>query len=780
MTIHERLLAKKVERGEAVPHLATLRGHLQSVHSAAEAITDVAGVAMLETFGIDADQLPRFRKIVTLAAAVHDIGKANDHFLGMLTRAADRADNDYRQAVRHEWLTWWWLHQPHVREWAEQSLEHPDDWYLVLCCVAGHHPKFGRSTPPDHAEGGSKIKLLFGHSDFGQVLDWLSEVTAAETKLPRGPDVILRCAQGLNDDAVAEIHRQFVAVRTHIDNLGWGERDDWQHLCAAAKACLVAADVAGSALSDRQSSVVAHTRWIVDQLQVQPAVDDIEQLVKERLGDHDERPFQTEVAAAGARVTLVTAGCGSGKTVAAWLWAARQCPQQRVFFCYPTTGTATEGFRGYLFAEQTKLGAKLFHSRAPIDFDVILNAEPDEDDASLQISSLEAWGTPLVCCTVDTVLGIMQNQRRGLHAWPALAQSAFVFDEIHAYDDKLFGSLLRFLNDLLGLRVLLMTASLPAPRLKAIEEVLNDQDDQLHVIRGPAKLEQLPRYHRFDPADVHQAIVDEIHVGGRVLYICNVVDRAMAVADEFAEFHPLIYHSRFRYEDRVEQHKAVVGAFDRDSTKGCLAVCTQVAEMSLDISATLLVTEICPVPALIQRLGRLNRHAQPASEGEKEPPTMPFSVIEPLQDDGSIAVMPYSDEEEDYGDWPTQTREWLDALGTKDIHQKTLADAWSNIATADVDAELITSTWIEGGPATVVDSLRESSFSVTVVRPGDDAARVTGHKSELTRVAIPMPPPPFKGWQDWRHRNGYLVPPADKITYNNQRGAQWNRLTASE
>ena len=39
-------------------------------------------------------------------------------------------------------------------------------------------------------------------------------------------------------------------------------------------------------------------------------------------------------------------------------------------------------------------------------------------------------------------------------------------------------------------------------------------------------------------------------------------------------------------------------------------VCSQVAEMSLDLSADLLVTDLAPAPALIQRLGRLNRRAE--------------------------------------------------------------------------------------------------------------------------------------------------------------------------
>lgn len=777
---HNLLLAKKVDPLLPVPHLATLLGHLQSVHSAAIAILDESGGAMLTAFGIDEDELPKFRKIVALAAAVHDVGKANDHFLGMLTRSRDRSVYDFRQTVRHEWISWWWLHQTEVRDWAMSQLDSPDDWFLVVCCVAGHHPKVNRETPPEHGEGGSRMRLLFGQQNFHTIVSWLNE-TFRTTVLSVLADIDVR-VNGGSGDMVDEVHRQSTDVQSYRDNLGWGQTHPWNQRCAAAKACLVAADVAGSALSERTFHLARHTRWIRDQLRIHPAAAEIEQLVRERLRNNVERPFQTEVAASNARVTLVTAGCGCGKTVAAWLWAARQCPEQRIFFCYPTTGTATEGFRGYLFDEQTsesKLGSKLFHSRAPVDFDVILEAEPGEDDSDLQIRSLEAWGTPLVCCTVDTVLGIMQNQRRGLYAWPVLAQAAFVFDEIHAYDEKLFGCLLRFLKDLSGLKVLLMTASLPTTRLRAIQNVLSEQEDELNVIPGPAALEQLPRYHldkSGDEDELGQCIRDEVAAGGRVLYICNVVDRAMAVADKFADLTPMIYHSRFRYEDRVQQHKDVVAAFDRDSQKGCLAVCTQVAEMSLDISATLLITEICPVPALIQRLGRLNRHAQPTDDGVAHPRTMPFIIVEPHDENGEFAVMPYSTDQTKYGDWPTQTRQWLKYLGTNTISQQSLAEAWSNIASEEVDTDLIASTWIDGGPQTMVDSVRESSPGVTVVLPGDDEARVAQHKSELTRMAIPMPQPHgFSDWKTWRHRLGYLVPPPDAITYHKQRGAQWQK-----
>ena len=40
------------------------------------------------------------------------------------------------------------------------------------------------------------------------------------------------------------------------------------------------------------------------------------------------------------------------------------------------------------------------------------------------------WSTPVVPCTVDTVLGLVQNNKRGLFAWPALAERVAGFFDL--------------------------------------------------------------------------------------------------------------------------------------------------------------------------------------------------------------------------------------------------------------------------------------------------------------------------------------------------------------
>ena len=110
------LLAKSFH-GATPPHEATLLGHLQAVHAAAMSIIDACGSHMLATFGLPEGELERFRKIVALAAAIHDVGKANEHFQGMLTRSADRSRYNFQQALRHEWVSLLWLQQPEVQQW---------------------------------------------------------------------------------------------------------------------------------------------------------------------------------------------------------------------------------------------------------------------------------------------------------------------------------------------------------------------------------------------------------------------------------------------------------------------------------------------------------------------------------------------------------------------------------------------------------------------------------------------------------------------------------------
>jgi CRISPR-associated endonuclease/helicase Cas3 len=95
------------------------------------------------------------------------------------------------------------------------------------------------------------------------------------------------------------------------------------------------------------------------------------------------------------------------------------------------------------------------------------------------------------------------------------------------------------------------------------------------------------------------------------LWVVNRIDRCQRIA---RKLDALCYHSRFILEDRKRRHEAVVAAFQQNDARA-IAVTTQVCEMSLDLDADVLISEWAPITALIQRMGRCNRHAK---AGEKE------------------------------------------------------------------------------------------------------------------------------------------------------------------
>jgi CRISPR-associated endonuclease/helicase Cas3 len=597
----DRLLAKSRGPREPFRPSMLLPVHLADVHRAAGQVLDATGDDQLRALGLAPEHFGgRFRRAVLLAALAHDLGKANDHFQGML----DGSRGDAPQGLRHEWATVLILEEPAVRDWLRPAVECDADWHVAQWAVAGHHPAHGRPSPPRLAVDGTgeRLTLLLDHPDFALSLRCLGAALGLGEPPGLGRRVWPLVGAGDVFTWLAGWRRRAAEAWGRL----WAEE---RRLAAAVKACLVAADVAGSALPREVPDEADRAAWVARAFATTPPPGRLRRIVDRRRGGSPLRVFQEEVARSDAPVTLVRAGCGSGKTLAAYHWAATRHPGRRLYFCYPTTGTATEGFRDYLFAPEEDLDADLFHGRAAVDLEIVLGVRGDdgrdEAGAATRIEALDAWSTPCVSCTVDTVLGLVQNNRRGLYAWPALAGAAFVFDEVHAYDDRLFGALLRFLQALPGAPALLMTASLPAARREALVQCLRRRGGELQEVTGPPELERRLRYRRQGAVDARDPLPEvraELGRGGKVLWVCNTVDRAMGAAERAADLMPLIYHSRFRYEDRVERHRRVIEAFRADGP--ALAVCTQVAEMSLDLSATLLVTDLAPVPSLIQRLGR--------------------------------------------------------------------------------------------------------------------------------------------------------------------------------
>jgi len=725
----------------------TLTGHVASVLSCAVALGRLLDESVAQLFAMNAHEVTAWRRAVEMGAWLHDLGKANDHFQLMLRRQIPQ------QGVRHETVSV--VIARRLMDWLSPILDSLPSWARLgaLFAAAGHHLSF--PDPHSNDRPGTKAMALVGHRDFQSVL----HIGRERFGLSQPPD--------LEDFEISLLRRGNLAkeLRALQENWGdecerFGERE--KALVASIKSTVMSADLAGSSLPKKG---IESVEWLKGRLEKTLTRVQLQGVVDSRLKGRLPRPFQAEVRDAPSQTVLVEAGCGSGKTAAAYLWASRRAQGKRLFFCYPTTGTASEGFAGYL--ADPDFDAILIHGRAETDYRLLENmpARNHEENwlREAGLEALETWPIPAVVCTAHTVLGLLGNVRRGLFAWPSLAQSAFVFDEVHAFSDRLFGYLLRFLGAVPGAPVLLMTATLPPSRRAAIERACRSRGPA-DVIHGPEEREIAPRYlAREAQADEAWKLAQQIlRDNGKVLWIVNTVGRCMSTLREAVEnrLPAEAYHSRYRYKDRLRRQRCVIDGFKPDAPS-MLAVTTQVAEMSLDLSADLLVSEYAPVPAMIQRMGRLNR-------AEERPATAKLALF--LEPENRL---PYSKDEEGDALW-REVAGWLQAVcdgkpkSQRDLHERfvSLVEDEGILPEAVGACEWLDGLWRSERNKS---SIEEAGFTIDVIRAEDRDA------GSATENAIPMPFPPFRDWRTWDREGRFLVAPAGAIDYDEQRGAQWNR-----
>ena len=424
------LLAKSYEKGSWKGSYS-LVGHTSDVVNAVTALLENLGQGIITQFGLNCSW-ENVRATARLAAYLHDWGKANDHFQMVVRGKRDVMQNP--QLIRHELasmlLAW------EYREWLEQC---PNaDFLTALAAAGGHHLKLGfdshKGVPNDElgeirdGSGSDRLYLYTTSAYFRGLLKYGVKALGLpkQLKLSKKPST-----QWTISD-----------IKNTRKNILDCFLDNWQVdsvFVSVIKALIIAGDAIGSALSSTNFKV---SDWIEGQLSSKLTESEVQKVVEQRLNGQVMRPFQVTLGESRSRVTLARAGCGTGKTLGAYNWAKRYAVDRKLFFCYPTTGTSTEGFIDYVHEQVDSI---LLHSRADVDLAHLMSTG-DEDDAGTKLESFKVWGTKVSVCTVDTVLGLLQCNRRPMYCFPAIVQAAFVFDEVHCYDNRLFGGLLRFLE----------------------------------------------------------------------------------------------------------------------------------------------------------------------------------------------------------------------------------------------------------------------------------------------------------------------------------------------
>jgi CRISPR-associated endonuclease/helicase Cas3 len=132
-----------------------------------------------------------------------------------------------------------------------------------------------------------------------------------------------------------------------------------------------------------------------------------------------------------------------------------------------------------------------------------------------------------------------------------------------------------------------------------------------------------------EPERIAALAVEAAAQGARVLVVRNTVPAAIAIlqaVEALAAARAVdclfkvggvstLHHSRYSRQDRPlldAQVQEQIGKqrSPRPGGAGLVVIGTQTLEQSLDIDADLLITDLCPMDVLLQRLGRLHRHAR--------------------------------------------------------------------------------------------------------------------------------------------------------------------------
>ena len=261
--------------------------------------------------------------------------------------------------------------------------------------------------------------------------------------------------------------------------------------------------------------------------------------------------------------------------------------------------------------------------------------------------------------TIDQLLLAALKQKHVMLRHLGLSDKVVIIDECHAYDAYMNQYLYRALNWLgrYHVPVIVLSATLPAKKRKAVIRAYQNkdylpvqQDDPLGRNAKPLSEETegwttsrdyplitytngnqikqksvLP-----DKADSRMVSLDFLSEedlvnkldfllweGGCVGVIVNTVKRAQELTriliDHFGEGVVKLLHSLFLAPDRIKKEDDLrrelgkPGGETRRPEKR-IVVGTQVLEQSLDIDFDALVTDICPMDLLLQRIGRLHRH----------------------------------------------------------------------------------------------------------------------------------------------------------------------------
>ncbi|MBL3560906.1 CRISPR-associated helicase Cas3' [Rhodovulum sulfidophilum] len=605
-------------------------------HPAAYHMLDVAAVfeRLIEPFGVN----NRLRDALVLLSALHDLGKISDSFRCMLEERAP-------QRFRH-----WQLTEVLLYEFDPFLAEHlggtPWVRQLLYASVSGHH--------------GRPSKLDLGGLGYPgrRPRDYRLALAAIGSAQADAATTLSRFCELWPDASLDEV------TEDHAVTLSW-----WlSGICTAA-------DWVGSNTSwfQPKAEITSLKEYLDGTRRV--AVDAVcgaglsgALTRNERLFDFALRPMQAACADVpmieGPMLAVIEDETGAGKTEAALLLAQRMLLAGKgrgMFVALPTMATADAMFRraadvvGKLFGEDASL--TLAHGRAGLSVafrDIVNSTARSEDDATcsdwLAESRRRALLADVGVGTIDqALLSVLPVKFQALRHF-GLSSKILIVDEVHELGEPYIGAELEALlrmHRAVGGSAILLTATLPMKqraRLLSIYGGLSDSPaypaltvaggvarTDLPQVTGPKGAVQVVRLANQD--DAVAILAERAGRGSACVWVRNAVDDAISAVELLRSrgIEARLLHARFALSDRKRIEAEILARVGKAGVdrSGFVLVGTQVLEASLDLDFDVMVSDLAPMAALVQRAGRLWRHMDVRPGAARPVPAPILHVLSP-------------------------------------------------------------------------------------------------------------------------------------------------------
>ena len=356
---------------------------------------------------------------------------------------------------------------------------------------------------------------------------------------------------------------------------------------------------------------------------------------------------------------ILEAPMGCGKTEAALTLAEQLAKKNKkggLAFFLPSQATSNAIFTRLLawadtLENSSSLAIQLAHGMAVFNRQYLQLQHIDEEEEGQPGLGVHQFFSGnksrllanFVVGTIDQLLMAGLQQKHIMLRHLGLAGKVVIIDECHAYDAYMnvyLDRVLKYLREY-NVPVILLSATLPAERriglinayrkypLRADEieklhqlsyPMLTAADGEVLSIRTAAMKESSKRIEIYLIQDeqIFEVINSVLRAHGCAGIIVNTVSRAQKLAAELkekTEAKVILYHAQFTVSDRngkeMEILEYVGKKSDPSGRDSVIVVGTQVLEQSLDIDFDLLISDLCPMDLLLQRIGRLQRHKRP-------------------------------------------------------------------------------------------------------------------------------------------------------------------------